>query len=351
MKKASCQVCEKGKAEGVKLSFCSSCRSVSYCSRACQKADWKAHKVICKQLNVGDAKQIVHADHQSNAETVEALSKGFLSECGQRVRRFFDLFFESKGDTDHTDTVRKMKEILLKESRYNREEILFRSLSILSQLPFEMLKLPTSPLKVALQFVDMSCPGLNMVDDGRGATPLHWLTETSDPSKEHTLENQCIIARQLIEAGANVNARAQRCLYKITPLHNACSSMNCTNLGLIQLLLDHGANPNAKDSDGETPLRYTMMAAPGVAKFLLTYSDKTNPDILTNDGRSFLAIVRSGIARFTNKATPDPHPEKGNLLFLVKQWQEIAGRTWGFRLWVAGINLIGKYFNNYTVDS
>jgi hypothetical protein len=50
MVKASCQVCEKGKAEGLKLSFCS-CRSVIYCSRACQKVDWKTHKVICKKLS------------------------------------------------------------------------------------------------------------------------------------------------------------------------------------------------------------------------------------------------------------------------------------------------------------
>jgi ankyrin repeat protein len=58
--------------------------------------------------------------------------------------------------------------------------------------------------------------------------------------------NQCILAKQLIEVGANVNARAQCCLKKSTPLHAACWSGHCTNLDLIQLLLDHGANPNAK---------------------------------------------------------------------------------------------------------
>jgi hypothetical protein len=156
MEKASCQVCEKREAEGVKLSFCSSCRSVGYCSRLCQKADWKNHKVICKKLNVGDAKQIVQAIHQVDAETKNEQAKRALSGCGPRARRFFDLFFETQGDTDHTDTVRKMKRILLKESRYNRQEILFTSLFILWQLPSEMLKLPTSPLKVALQFVDAS---------------------------------------------------------------------------------------------------------------------------------------------------------------------------------------------------
>jgi hypothetical protein len=318
---ASCQVCEKGKAEGVKLSFCSACRSVSYCSRVCQKADWKAHKNICKELNVGDAKQIVN----SRAETAKEEANLALSVCGPRVRRFFDLFFESQGDTDHTVTVRKMKEILLKESRYNRQDILFRSLIVLLELPSKMLKLPTSPLKVALQVVDasvMSSPGANM-DDGRGATPLHWLAERSDQSKEHTLANQCILAKQLIGAGANVNARAQRGFYKSAPLHNACWAGNCTNLDLIQLLLDHGANPNAKDSSGWTPLHYTMMGAPGAAKFLLTYSDKTDPNILTNEGHTFLATVRFSIAQCTDNMPPNPHPVKEKMLFLLKQLQEV----------------------------
>jgi hypothetical protein len=128
---ASCQSCDKGEAEGLQLSFCnSSCRSVSYCSRACQKADRKDHKVICKKLNVGDAKQAVHVDHQSNAKRLEEHAKRVLSECAPGMRRFFDLFFELQGDTDHTDTVRKMKKLLLRESGFNRQVMLFRSLSI-----------------------------------------------------------------------------------------------------------------------------------------------------------------------------------------------------------------------------
>jgi ankyrin repeat protein len=148
----------------------------------------------------------------------------------------------------------------------------FCSLYILSQLPSKMLKLPTSPLKVTLKLVDASaiiCTGPN-TDDGRGYTPLHCSANMSDPSQEHTLENQCILAKQLIEAGANVNACAQRYLYNYTPLHEACSSGNSTNLDFIQLLFDHGANPNAKDSDdGATPLHHTMINAPGSVKFFL----------------------------------------------------------------------------------
>jgi hypothetical protein len=218
-----------------------------------------------------------------------------------------------------------MKKVLLKESRLNRQVILFRSFSILSQLPSEMLKLPTSPLKVALQFVDasvMSCPGPNM-DDGFGIAPLHCLAQLSDPSKEDTLENQCILAKQLIEAGANVNAHAQRNLGNSTPLYTACFSANCTNLDYIQLLLDHGANPNTKNSEGVTPLHHTVPGAPGAAKFLLTYSDKTDPDILTNDGRSFLAMVRSSIAEGKAEARLPDNPEKEIMFFQVKQLQEV----------------------------
>jgi ankyrin repeat protein len=153
------------------------------------------------------------------------------------------------------------------------------------------------------------------MDDGRGSTPLHWLGELYDPSKEHTLDNQCILAKQLIEAGANVNARAQGSLDS-----HACSTANCTNLDFIQLLLDHGANPNAKDSTGATPLHWTMGNAPGAAKLLLTYSDKTDPDILMNDGRSVLALVRSSVAEGTCKARL---PNTESMLFQLKQLEEV----------------------------
>jgi hypothetical protein len=72
-----------------------------------------------------------------------------------------------------------------------------------------------------------------------------------------------------------------------------------------------------------TPLHVTMGSAPGAAKFLLLYSDKTDPDILTNDGRSFLAMVRHTIAEGMSEALlpHNPHPEIS--LFGVKQWEEV----------------------------
>jgi hypothetical protein len=65
------------------------------------------------------------------------------------------------------------------------------------------------------------------------------------------------------------------------------------------------------------------MYTPGAAKFLLTHSDKTDPDILTNDGRSFLVMVRTGIAYGTSKARLPNNSHSEILLFQVKQWEEV----------------------------
>jgi hypothetical protein len=46
-----CQKCAKGGQ--TKLFKCGSCQSVRYCSKECQKADWKEHKVLCKLLGKG----------------------------------------------------------------------------------------------------------------------------------------------------------------------------------------------------------------------------------------------------------------------------------------------------------
>jgi hypothetical protein len=105
------------------------------------------------------------------------LSARYLNVVRERGASLISFSSHTNHTPDQSDTARKMKKLLLNESRYDRQDIFFRSLSVLSQLPHEMLKLPTSPLKVALHFVDasvMTCPGPNM-DDGRGSTMLHWL--------------------------------------------------------------------------------------------------------------------------------------------------------------------------------
>ena len=59
------------------------------------------------------------------------------------------------------------------------------------------------------------------------------------------------MVEMLLEYGANSNVRVQAEIdgpSDVTPLHVACQSRK-----LVQLLLNHGADANAKDSDGKTP--------------------------------------------------------------------------------------------------
>lgn len=42
-----CKVCSK---TAIDMQICSACKSVHYCSRDCQKLDWKSHKTACFQL-------------------------------------------------------------------------------------------------------------------------------------------------------------------------------------------------------------------------------------------------------------------------------------------------------------
>ncbi|KAJ4329338.1 hypothetical protein N0V84_000233 [Fusarium piperis] len=47
---ASCNKCKKSGDE-VPLKHCAKCKQTHYCSRDCQKADWKTHKKVCGKQN------------------------------------------------------------------------------------------------------------------------------------------------------------------------------------------------------------------------------------------------------------------------------------------------------------
>jgi uncharacterized protein len=70
------------------------------------------------------------------------------------------------------------------------------------------------------------------------------------PLASASAANQLEIARVLIEHGANVNARASN---DFTPLHESAAS---GRIEFAKLLLEHGADVNARDGDGKTPLDY-----------------------------------------------------------------------------------------------
>jgi ankyrin repeat protein len=102
-----------------------------------------------------------------------------------------------------------MKKFGKQQSKYNQELLCYHTLYFLI---------------VTLQLVD-----LRMLSGHEGAplvatreTLLHYLADLADPFDYSTHENQLILAKQLIEHGANVNATTRP--HRETPLHHACTS-------------------------------------------------------------------------------------------------------------------------------
>jgi hypothetical protein len=315
-----CINCKAVASPDHRLQYCAGCQSALYCSRACQKEDWqKHHKQICKLLNVGHGDmQVKTSTHMSKyLDLKKALEEGKRDLDGDG-KRFFKLFEESTFEGSRA-AAREMKKIAKRQTKQYQNFLLFHSLHFLARSESEMLSWPNSPLLVLLQFVDpnvMSGHEHEPLQEGENRyLPLHLLADLADPSDYSTHENQLILAKQLIKHGANVNAVTRP--EGETPLHNACCGGNVTNLGFLELLLKKGANPNAQDYHGVTPLMCTTKFAPGAANFLLNWPT-TDANITTRSGASFLARFYVDVKYFCSD-----HPERIQHQFLLRQWREI----------------------------
>jgi ankyrin repeat protein len=86
---------------------------------------------------------------------------------------------------------------------------------------------------------DLELPSTNAMR----VRPLHSAAAHSDPSRA------TLMARTLLEAGADPNAQQQG---GFTPLHEAVHN---DNLELTRLLLSHGGNPHVSNDDGDSALQ------------------------------------------------------------------------------------------------
>jgi hypothetical protein len=315
----SCTSCKAVASPDLHLKFCSRCQSALYCSKACQKKDWsKQHKKLCKLLNVGHGDmQVRSATHTSRSIILKEQFEGEERCLEKDGKRFFKLFKESTFEGSLA-AAQNMRKIAKRLNKHEQTFSLFHSLRILVWSDSEMLSWPNSPLLVLLQFVDPSM--LSGREGGQRATPLHHLADMADPRDYSTHNNQLILAKQLIEHGANVNAVSTP--QAKTPLHFACYGGNVTNLDLIELLLKEGADPNSQDHLGMIPLMFTAPDSPGAAKFLLNWST-TDVNITSRSRASFLANVRLTVEHFSDQVALPYNPDQIYDQFRLQQWREI----------------------------
>jgi hypothetical protein len=314
----SCIVCSAVESlPDLQLQYCTQCQSALYCSKTCQRKDWKKqHKKICKFLNVGHGGMQIRNDiHTSNQIEVKDAFEVTQRSLDEDDKRFFKLFQESTFEGSRAAAL-EMRKIAKRTTEYNQIVLLFQSIRLLVHSDLEKLSWPNSPLLVLLEFVDPNVP----YGDHLRETPLYDLADLSDPSDYSTHKNQLILAKQLIEHGANVNALSIP--QGTTPLHKACYSGVVTNLDFVELLLEVGADPNAQDHLLQTPLMYTLPNAPVAAKFLLNWPT-TDANITGRSGVCFLSGVRSVITDFSEQIAIPDHPYLVLHQFMIQQWREI----------------------------
>jgi hypothetical protein len=315
----SCIVCSAVASPYIILQYCDQCQSALYCSKACQRIDWKKqHKKICKLLNVGRGDVQVRTDAHTNRsiDWKEEFEKDERS-LDEHMKRFFKLFKESTFEGSQAAAL-EMRKIAKRQNKQDQTFLLFHSLHVIGRCSnSEMLLWPNSPLLVMLQFVDPSA----LLGNGETTTTLlHQLADLADPSEYSTQVNQLILAKQLVENGANVNAVSIP--DGLTPLHKACSSGFVTNLDFVEFLLEAGADPNAHGHAGTTPLMYTAPDAPGAAKFLLNWPT-TDVNITSRSGLSFHDAVQRTLEYFSYKLAIPDNPETVQHQFAIRQWREV----------------------------
>ena len=148
------------------------------------------------------------------------------------------------------------------------------------------------------------------LEDSSGLTVLHYATEVSiDPSS-------CLIVKQLIYRGANINAVTND--DKLTPLMLACKNKN---VSVVNCLLQNGANVALTDNNGWTALHFVVDECDDpseIVRSLLNYGADVNARRIDNETPLLVA------SRFCDEETVTLLIEQGAYVDLQDQKDNTA---------------------------
>ena len=176
-----------------------------------------------------------------------AAAQGNLEVAQTLLQRKVDVNSRSVGDQTPLHLVSKPTFTMGKGNRADFVELLMEygaevnSRNLMGATP---LHYASSVMDLEVARVLLDCGAYVDVKDVRGRTPLLRALEP----KYYFDEGRFDIAQLLVERGADVNAQDEE--YE-TPLHSASFHLE---LGLVQVLLDHGAQAYAENIRGQIPL-------------------------------------------------------------------------------------------------
>jgi hypothetical protein len=206
-----------------------------------------------------------------------------------------------------------MKTIAKRQTKYNQ-----------TLLPLGNPFVAKQTVHFVLQFVDPDLlsehENAPLQEGENRVNPLRHLADLADRFDYSTRGNLLILAKQIIARGANVDALSSP--KGETPLHAACFAGNVTNLDFVELMLEAGADTNAKEFRGMTPLMCTSPNAIGTSKFLLNWPS-TDANSTNRSNESFRARVRFLLTKFSELVTLPYNPERVQHQFLLQPWREI----------------------------
>ncbi len=120
--------------------------------------------------------------------------------------------------------------------------------------------------------------------DINGFTPLHWAAGTDYlKTVDSTCADRAKVIKLLLDAGAKVNARAT--YLRWTPLHSNWMGLP----EVTSTLIANGADVNAQDEDGNTPL----MLSKSAESVRLLLAAGANPYLRNGEGRNALEVARA----------------------------------------------------------
>jgi hypothetical protein len=265
--------------------------------------------------------QLMHAGQTETFEIGNAACDSIRSTINEdALEQFFKLFRESRGARGRRTAAQEMKEIACQLGDHEKITWMLLSLSMLVRVEDSArLKWLNSPLLVLLECMDPSI-----------VLPLNkltgWLASLTNPDANPEADahrfsvHQLILAEQIFKYGVDLNDEYATQYEK--PLNIACTSDMVTNLEFIYLLLQHGADPNALDHQGQTPLTRTIPSAPSAAKVLIEWPT-TNVNIVNHVGSSMLAFVRELILNYAEIVDNRENPHEAQDAFLLEQWREV----------------------------